>query len=57
MMDKGTREVSSVKELSAAVADRNVKRIILAADLADVPCFLLAPGQSLVHRFRETNRL
>jgi hypothetical protein len=48
MMDKGTREVSSVKELSAAVADRNVKRIILAADLADVPCFLLAPGQSLV---------
>jgi hypothetical protein len=47
MMTIGEREVSSVRELSAAVADGQVKHIILTADLTEVPTLRLALGQSL----------
>ena len=41
------RKVSSVEELLAAARDTQVKTIIVACDLAELPPLQLAPGQSL----------
>ncbi|MBV8870397.1 MAG: hypothetical protein JOY65_13440 [Acetobacteraceae bacterium] len=42
------REVATSDDLLAAADDPDVRRIVVAADLADVPSFRLSPGQALV---------
>ncbi|MBV9681608.1 MAG: hypothetical protein JO046_07430, partial [Solirubrobacterales bacterium] len=42
------REVATSDDLLAAADDPDVRRIVVAADLTDVPGFRLSPGQALV---------
>ena len=42
------REVSTIRELLAAVADASVKEIVVVAALTDAPTFRLSPGQAIV---------
>lgn len=46
-MNIETRYVSTVVELQAAVADDNVRQIVVSTALADVPGLRLSPGQTL----------
>src|SRR6516162_4131294 len=41
------REVHSAEELSAAVADKKVGQITIAADLSELPMLRISPGQIL----------
>ena len=46
-MTKSERTSSTNSELLAAAADRSARRIVVTADLSDLPPFRLLPGQSL----------
>jgi hypothetical protein len=48
VMKATRREVSTVSELLAAVADASVEETVVVADLTDAPTFRLLPGQTLV---------
>ena len=46
-MNSERREVRSVAELQAAVADASLRQIAIAAPIGDVPTLRLSPGQTL----------
>jgi hypothetical protein len=52
-MSAREREISTVAELLAAVADANVRRIALVGDLDELPTFRLSPGQELAGAGRQ----
>jgi hypothetical protein len=46
-MNTQERKISTASEMLAAAADATVRRLVLVADLTELPTFRLSPGQSL----------
>ena len=46
-MSTQERKISTASEMLAAAADATVRRLVLVADLTELPTFRLSPGQSL----------